>query len=773
MSAKRESRERSAIGALTGVSDEFLDRCPTLIWIKDQHLRYRYVNDAHVDVFRCDADALIGEDDYHYLPESTADQLRANDRQVLGTGRPIRVTEDARDADGVLRRWLVHKFPLARPGGETWIAGMASEITEWLSAEQDQRESEENYRRLVEASPYCITEIDREGLRLTVNSAGLRMLDAATADEVLNEPIIHAVAEHERERVAPAMSRALRGEPVEVEYETTTAKFFRSSFVPIFDHARQVTSLLGITQDITRRKEADDRLRMSEERYRLIAMAAQDPIWESDLTTGITTRNEAYEALCGVGPSDREESWAWWEKHVHEEDRERASRSLRAAIDDPAAERWAEDYRYVDRNGQELFVQDRAFISRREDGTPLRILGTMRNQTPVVEAMRERQRLLEDVREAQRFESLGVLAGGVAHDFNNLLTVMMGNVHVLRQGGSADAEPLDELQRAVDSASKICQQMLTFAGKERLEARPLRLSALVHEIHELLRASINRSINLELDMSGDERQIMGDEAQLSQLVMNLAANAAESIGAASGRVVLRVSDVTIDTDAASGIEPRIEPGNYVCLEVADTGAGMDDATMRKIFDPFYTTKFTGRGMGLAAVQGIIRSHGGGLSVESDVGVGSTFRVWLPGAAAAMPEREKPKAPVPADAAVAQGSVLIIDDEEQVRRSVRRCLDVHGFEAHVAVDGIEGVRMFAAQPSAYDVILLDLTMPHMDGVETLRRIRDVDASIPVIMMSGYGEAQCVDRLAGLPADGYLKKPFAFPTLVDLIADRLKR
>jgi len=368
-----------------------------------------------------------------------------------------------------------------------------------------------------------------------------------------------------------------------------------------------------------------------------------------------------------------------------------------------------------------------------------------------------RKELEEQMRQAQKLESLGVLAGGLAHDFNNLLTGVLGNASLLQEDldpGHPAQTRVQEIIHASERAAILVKQMLAYAGKGRFIIQQLDLSRQISEIVPLIRASLAPGVQLDLQLAPGLPVVEADPAQMQQLVMNLAINAAEAVGQ-SGRV-------TIATEArAADDEPQ------VVLRVSDTGCGMDEATKARIFDPFFTTKFTGRGLGLAAVLGIIRAHRGSISVESRPGEGSAFNVVLPAAPSAEPDSREPQAELRG-----QGAILVVDDEELVRNMARFSLQRYGYSVETVADGQQAIEIFSARPNEFDAVLLDLTMPVMNGEEAMRAVRRVRADVPIILSSGFSELEAIKRFANDGIAGFVQKPYTATTLARKLKQALR-
>ncbi len=382
----------------------------------------------------------------------------------------------------------------------------------------------------------------------------------------------------------------------------------------------------------------------------------------------------------------------------------------------------------------------------------------------------QRLRMERKLMETQKLESLGLLAGGIAHDFNNVLTTILGNVGLAQLEFQSDpllATYLETIETASRHAADLCRQMLAYSGRGRMQADAIQVNSLVQEMSNLLQVSIGKHIELQCHFAPDLPMIEGDISQIRQVVMNLIVNAAEAINEhKQGMIELTTGLITVDRLDLENLAGAagVEPGPYVFVSVSDNGAGMDAETQAKIFDPFFTTKFTGRGLGLAAVQGIVRAHGGWLNVYSELGIGSTFKLFLPCSAVVADQAE----PQPVEPALAAGgTILIIDDEAPIRTTVSGMVAALGFSALQASSGAEGLRMLQERHAAIAAVLLDLTMPLMNGEETMRQLRLIDRQVPVILMSGYSQTETVSRFNGQGLAGFLQKPFTISELRALL------
>jgi PAS domain S-box-containing protein len=383
-------------------------------------------------------------------------------------------------------------------------------------------------------------------------------------------------------------------------------------------------------------------------------------------------------------------------------------------------------------------------------------------------AEEERRKLEASMQNAQRLESLGVLAGGIAHDFNNLLEVILGSAELALMDIAPEAQQriwVEKIELTARRASELTKQMLAYAGQVTCVAEPLDVNVLVAEMENLLKVSISKKVVLNHERGAEVASVEADASQMRQVIMNLIMNASEAIGDESGRVTIRVSEVEVNGESVSRtcVGDDLSAGRYVSLEVTDTGCGMDAETRSRLFDPFFTTKFAGRGLGLASVLGIIRAHRGAIEVRSELDEGSTFRILLPVAASSMRARSKDRDSPDLDWR-GGGTVLVADDEESVREVVEEILVRKGFTVITAADGREAVRIFGSTSNQIDAVLMDLTMPNMDGDEALREMRRLRPDVKAILWSGYEEQTARKRFDGEERVALLQKPFDAETLV---------
>ena len=383
--------------------------------------------------------------------------------------------------------------------------------------------------------------------------------------------------------------------------------------------------------------------------------------------------------------------------------------------------------------------------------------------TEQVRAREDHQRLEQQVWQAQKLESLGVLAGGIAHDFNNLLVGILGNAELAQMDTPAGpaSRCLDEILAAAERASALTQQMLAYSGKGQFVVEQLDLSEELEGMIDLLATSLPKRVALRRYLRRNLPRVEVDRAQVQQVALNLLSNAAEAIGDASGVISLSTGHAHYTRAELDTLvkDQALSAGTYVYLEVADTGCGIDPQALAQIFDPFYTTKFTGRGLGLSAVLGIVRGHGGALSVESEPDQGTIVRALFPTSAFAAVAGEEAAAVKPAGAS----KILVVDDEAIVLSFARRGLERMGYQVLLASDGRQAVEIFRERSAEIALVLLDLAMPGIGGEEVFIELRRIDPRVQVVLCSGFSEQEATRRFGKHGLAGFIQKPFKLKVL----------
>ena len=658
-------------------------------------------------------------------------------------------------------------------------------------------------------APIPCHEIDANGEIVFVNSAECELL-GLTPDQLLGRPIWEFVAPEQRSSSKEAVARKMRGDQPLAPFER---KYIRPDGIHlvleihekhILDDKSRIIGMRSFLIDVTQRNRSEQALGKSEKLYRHLVEHASDIIYRTDahgrfqVFNPVAPRLFACSAEDLIGRSyldlvrrdfrtrvrrfyrqqfarrlshtylefpsvtmDGREIWFGQNVEIVEEDGRIVG--FQAITRDITAQRRAEEGLKYARDELERRVKERTAELERANAL-------LRSE--MVERQRQeevRLNLEAQVQHRQRLESLGLLAGGIAHDFNNLLAVILGHAGLalpeVAEGSRARAS-IEEVISAAKSAAELTHQMLAYSGRGKFAIEAVNLTELIEHATRLITSLISKKALLQLNLAPEPIVVEGDPAQLRQVIINLITNASDAISDRPG--VIRVTTGTKEikeSDQPLSVSPdvRLPPGTYVFVEVADTGCGMDEATLGRIFDPFFTTKFTGRGLGLAAVQGIIRGHHGTLQVESEPGRGTNFRVLLPASEqrvqrSAVTERKLEEEWHPA------GAVLVVDDEPAVRALACEILGGMTVRCLTAIDGYDAMRQFETHADEIKAVLLDLTMPGLDGSEVLARLREMKPNVKVILSSGFDANDASARLGVNRPSGFLRKPYSPAELI---------
>ncbi|MDD5284720.1 MAG: ABC transporter substrate binding protein [Desulfuromonadaceae bacterium] len=426
------------------------------------------------------------------------------------------------------------------------------------------------------------------------------------------------------------------------------------------------------------------------------------------------------------------------------------------------------EFETIGLKGGHIWLETHAVPFRNEHDEIVALLGITRNITERKRAEEDRVLLERQLLQAQKMESLGVLAGGIAHDFNNILTSIVGNTELALMRLNPESPAIDNLKRIEKSAVRatdLAKQMLAYSGKGKFVVETIDINRLVQEMEHMLDVSISKKAIFRYNLNQPLPSVQVDATQIRQVVMNLVINASEAIGERNGVIAITTGCMDCDKNYLKNVvlDTSIKTGRYVYLEITDTGCGMDKETLAKVYDPFFTTKFTGRGLGMAAVQGIVRGHNGFITVYSEPDRGTTFKVFLPASGKMVLNSDLQ---TQRDDWRGEGKVLLVDDEETVRDIGREMLQELGFTVISANDGNEAIKMFKAIPGI-DFVILDLTMPQMDGEECFRELKQLKSDLKVVISSGFSEQEVSQKFAGKGMAGFIQKPYTLSVLKEAI------
>jgi PAS domain S-box-containing protein len=634
-------------------------------------------------------------------------------------------------------------------------------------------------RTLLESANSIIIRWDNQGVIRYINEFGL-LFFGYSQEELLNQSVMMIVPNiegHTGREMTELINNVLRfpdqntnvlNENIRKDGKSVWVNWTNKA---IFDEQGDVQEILAIGNDITAQKEAQDALRASEKRFRTLyrsmiqSMALHEIICDDDgnpVDYRFLDVNPAFENLLGKTA------------------KEIIGKTVLEILPKTEAH-WIETYGKVALGGEPYHFEnyskelDRHFDVVSYSPEKAQFVVIVTDITAHVR-MREKSRELEEkMFQAQKLESLGVLAGGIAHDFNNILMSVMGNANLAMKRLAAESPAMENIRQidsATSRAAELARQMLAYSGKGSFVVETLNIDKLVQEMIHILQVSISKHAVLRFNFNPNLPAVDVDATQLRQVIMNLVINASEAIGERSGVIAISTGAMDCDRDylQSTYLDEELTEGLYVFFEVADTGCGMDRYTLDHMFDPFFSTKFTGRGLGMAAVLGIVRGHKGAVKAYSEVDKGTTFKVLLP--ASTRPETlydlQNPEMVWQGD-----GTILLVDDEESVRAICKDMLQDLGLDVITASDGREALKLFQENRDQISGVLMDMTMPHMDGEQAFRELRRIDPTIKIIMASGYNEQEISQKFLGKGLSGFIQKPYCISKLAETLHSLVER
>lgn len=739
----------------------FMNNSPAMSFMKDEEGRYVYVSRLVEKFYNKESRDLIGRTPFDLWPEDVAARVRENDLSVLSSGRVHEFFELLSDANGEARSCLSFKFPLKDSAGQTLLGGVAIDVTERQSTEKRLRESELHFRQLAENINEAFWIVDPNKREVLYVSPAYEGIWGRTCESLYQKPdsFLESVHPEDRKQVLAANERQRRGECCDGEYRIVrpdgSTRWIHDRAFPIIDEAGKVSRIVGIAEDVTERKRGEEQLR------RLAAAVEQtaDSIMITDTDGTIEYVNPAFERTTGyseeeaIGKNPRLLKSGKVDKAVYE--------SLWATI--TSGEVWVGNL--INRKRDGTLFEERVTISPVRDNS-----GSIVNYIAVKQDITHQTQLEAQFRQAQKMESVGRSAGGVAHDFNNLLTAITGYSDLaLRRLNQSDPlrKNLEEIRKAADRASGLTRQLLAFSRKQVMEKRVLDLNAILSDMNKMLPRLIGEDIKIDLSLDKELGKIKADPGQIEQVIVNLVVNARDAMPD-GGVLTIKTSNTTMDGELVRSYE-SVQAGPHVLLSISDTGCGMDEETQQHIFEPFFTTKSMGKGtgLGLSTVFGIVKQSGGSIWVESKVGKGTTFKVYLPlvdGQADSLEALHGVKA-------VARGTetILLVEDDDLVRGMARATLEMCGYEVLDASNAGEALLISKERNCRIDLLLTDVVMPRMSGQTLVKEIYKVCPNIKVLYMSGYTDDVVAPRGINQEKADFIHKPFT----PEALATRIRR
>jgi PAS domain S-box-containing protein len=618
---------------------------------------------------------------------------------------------------------------------------LAAPVFKLYRSQASLRQNEEKYRTILNSIEDGYFEVDLKGNFTFFNNSVCRIL-GYPASEMPGMNNRQYMDENNAKKVFETFNRVYRtGTPAKgFDWEVIRADGSKghvdASVTLITDEAGSRIGFRGIVRDITERKQAEKDLRESEEKYRQLVNHAPAGIYEIDFAKGkLVSVNDVMSEYTGYSRDELLNMSApdFLARESQKQMQDRIARLMKGEKVYGSAE-----YKARAKDGREFWMLVNARYFYDKDGKLKSAMVVAHDITDRKRAQAEKARLEDRLQQAQKMEAIGTLAGGIAHDFNNILSVIIGYTELILMSGNVDAEVkqnLKEIFNASKHARDMVKQILAFSRQSKQERKPIQVAHIVKEAIKMLRASLPTTISIQQQIEKDTGIIEADPTQVHQVLMNLCTNAAHAMNGKDGVLQIRLSNVELD-HAAPEMAPDLKPGSYLKLSVSDTGHGIAPEAYEKIFDPYFTTKKKeeGTGLGLAVVQGIVKSHNGAVTVESEVGKGTTFDVYLPVIMRKITAEEEITSPLP----MGHECILFVDDEQPLVEIGKQMLQRLGYTVDTRTSSVEALELFRANPDRFDLVITDIVMPNMTGETLAEKMMHIRSDIPVILCTGYSE-----------------------------------
>jgi len=685
--------------------------------------------------------------------------------------------------NGEVRDIIVHVVMI--PGTKRSVASLL-DITERKKAEKALQESERLLGDIIDFLPDATFAIDIDG-RITAWNRAIEVMTGVAKKDMIGKgdyeysvpfygsrrPILIDMA-YDDEKIISDVYGNVHREGSLLVGETFVPCVYGGKGAHLWgivtllhDSSGRVAGAIESIRDISEYRRVEQALRESENTYRAIFenTGSASMVIDEDMTISLV--NSQWVNLSGYSKEEQEGKLKWTTFVVPEDLQRMIEYHKRRRVNQYDAP-WKYECRVVSRSGE---VRDIVIHVVMIPGTK-KSIASLVDLTENKRAEGERLDMERKLLHAQKLESLGLLAGGIAHDFNNLLLAVLGNLDLALSKLPPDDPARTNIDQAIKAgrhATGLTRQMLAYSGKGNFIISSVDLGRLLEENYQMLRVAIPRTITLEIKLGSDLPSIMADAGQIQQVVLNLITNAAEAIGNNQGQIILSTGACEFDNEylATSRIDFKPPAGLFVWIEVSDNGCGMDEVTIQKLFDPFFTTKFTGRGLGMSAVMGVVMGHGGAIVINTSPGKGTSIRVLFPASGGNIQAADESNAPTEEiilnEEKKFSGIVLVVDDEDMIRDMTCEMVEFFGFSTLRAADGNEAIRIFAGMPGKIVCVILDLTMPRMDGLATFSRLREIKPDVQVILASGFSEQDATSRFSGQGLAGFIQKPYSMERL----------
>ncbi|HEV2327443.1 MAG TPA: PAS domain-containing protein [Verrucomicrobiae bacterium] len=755
----KHQQTEETLAAERALMRTLIDNLPDCIYAKDAAGRKILANPADLKNLRCKTEAeAIGKTDYDLFPKDIAEKFHADDQKVI-QGQPVINREEYVLSESGEKRWLMtSKLPLRDQSGKiVGLVGIGRDITERRQAEQNIANERALLRTIISNSPDAIYIKDITGRKTMANPAELKNMGCETEAEALGKsdfeiyPRDLASGYFADDQAVIQTGKPVINREEKVVSPNGEVRWILSSKIPLQDAHGKIVGLVGMGHDITERKRTEEHIR---DQARLLDLAPE-AILVRNLEDGVLYWNKSAERIYGW---TAEEAIGQKVRRLLYKDISNGAKyeqAWKAVLEEGD---WHGEFTVQTKSGQEMIEETRWTLVRDPQGIPQSILTISADIT-------EKKKLETQLFRSQRMKSLGTLAGGIAHDLNNVLTPLLISIQLLREKiTDADGgKMLDSLEANALRGAGLVKQVLAFGRGVEGERVSVNPRDVAREIIQIILETFPKSLEHEFHSPANLWTITGDPTQLHQVLLNLCINARDAMPA-GGKLSIQMENVVFDEiSARTNLEAR--PGPYVCIKVADTGAGIPKEIRDRIFDPFFTTKEPGKGtgLGLSTTLAIVKSHGGFIQCYSEVGRGSTFMIYLPANTAPVatenPAVETLELPRGHDELV-----LVVDDEEPIREMAQRTLERYGYRVLLAAQGAEAVSLYKPRQNEIDVVVTDMIMPVMDGFETIRALKTVNPDVRIIGSSGLASRNGLAKAKDAGVRHFLSKPYTAETML---------
>ena len=733
-----------------------------------QDNRFIYVNPRLAEIFGYPAADIINK-------LAVSDLVAASDRELVQASLNRRLKGEVTGLNYSFRGLHAYGWPLQLEVfgnridhlGRPAVIGTLLDVTDRHEAEAALRESEARYRLLIQTAPEAIVVLDIEQGRFVDYNQQAELLFEMPPDQLSRHgpaelsPEFQPDGRRSSESAQAYLARAVAGETPTFEWlhRSRTGREIPCEVRLVRLPAQGRTLIRGSLTDITERRRTAEALARSEENYRELFEQANDAIFLCHADGQMVDVNQHAAQITGF---TREELLVRSAQDIVAPEDQDSLRQCMTELSRGGVRSGI--YRFTRKDGTRFYGE--TSTKRLPDG---RMLAMVRDITERKQAEEQRRKLEEELRQAQKLQAIGTLAGGIAHDFNNILAAILGNAQLLNmqlppahEGQAKVAQILIASNRAKD----LVQQILMFSRQREQERRVLDLAPVVAEAMRLIEVTLPPTVRLELTVPRNLPSVMADPTQIHQVVVNLCTNALHAMRKGGGALQVSLSTVMLPDEQDNGSKPTLPAGRYLCLRVADTGHGMDAATLQRIYEPFFTTKDVGdgTGLGLAVVHGIVESHRGAIAVSSQAGQGTTFRLYFPvHEAAATPSQPAAKTPAPG----ADQHVLFVDDESPIIEVAKVMLPRLGYRVTTCSRPREALAVLQQQAGDIDLLMTDFSMPDLNGIDLIREAIRIKPSLPAVLLTGYGRPIESKAAVGLNISEVVHKPFTMEILAGAI------